>query len=254
MKCPVCDREVVGKSCSYCGTVIEPDMNQEEFKKNAEKIKQMEKRLRLLNLLIFFSVIFIIIPIFIPGFTIISIILMVCNVYYLFSKLKHFTCFSKMKFYLYLGTIVSCGLLSIVSTVKVVSEWYKGVNAYKEYSELVNIDLPKKTMKYEYISDKNKGYKIERFNFTLSDDEIEILLSSNEHFETINEQDNKEIFNIWYNNIKEGKYLVYDIINENYEDVKDKKLYHYVIVLIKDNNTVVIDEITQTPTEYPTTS
>jgi len=244
MKCPVCNRDVIGKSCSYCGTVVEIDDNE----KTKEEIKKLKKKLQFFNLLIVLSLISVIIPIFFHWLTFLSLGIMAFNLFYLFRKLKAFKNIQKNKFYVFCSVVIICGLLSLIPFGDFISNELKQANAYKEYSEIVGIDLPKKDCEYEYISNLDRGYKIERFIFNLSEEEKNILINSNEHFEVISDS-NKNIFDIWHNDIKEGYYIVYNMIDNNYTDVKNKNMYHYTIVVVKNDNVVIVDEITKTPTE-----
>lgn len=245
MKCPVCNRDVIGKSCSYCGTVIDLENENQEIK---EEKQQLNSKLKLFSLLIFLSIVSVIIPIFYHWLTLLSLGVMAFNLFYLFKKLKPSKYLPKNKVYVYFSVIVLCGLLSLIPFGEFIGNEYKAHNAYKEYSKIVDVYLPRKESQYEYISNLDKGYKIERFIFKLSEDEKNTLIESNEHFEVISDK-NKNIFNIWYSDIKDGYYIVYNILDNNYLDVKDMKLYHYVIIVVKSDNTVIVDEVTKTPTE-----
>ena len=148
--------------------------------------------------------------------------------------------------------VVIIGLLSSVSFIEKMGEVYTINTAYEKYSEVLNVSLPDKKPEYEYIKNLDKGYRIERFVFELTDEEIETLLNSNEKIVLIDDDIKKtKVYNTWYNNINSGYIIYFDMINNKYQDIEDSTMYHYTIIIIEDNK-VTVDEITKTPTNVET--
>lgn len=247
MKCPECGKEVKGRTCSFCGFNVSKFI---EDSTTDELETDVLKNVKLFKIFAVISILVMIGSIFTYWFMPFAIILLAINVFLLVKKLNKKI--SKKQYSSFWFLVVIVALLSNVSFIEKVGEVYIINTAYKKYSEVLDIDIPKKKPEYEYISNLDKGYRIERFVFELTEEEIIELINSNEKFILIDENVKKtKIYSTWYNNINNGYMIYFDMINNKYQDIEDSTMYHYSVIII-DESKVIVDEITKTPTKVET--
>ena len=247
MKCPECGKEVKGKTCSFCG------FNVSKYLENTETDELETETLKNVKIFRIFAILSILVmvgSIFTFWFMPFAVILLAINVFILVKKLNKKI--SKKQYSSFWFMIIVVGLLSSVSFIEKIGEIYTINTAYEKYSEVLDVNLPKKKAEYEYINNLDKGYRIERFVFELTDEEIETLINSNEKIVLIDEDIKKtKIYKTWYNNINGGYIIYFDMINNKFQDIEDSTMYHYTVIIIEDNK-VTVDEITKTPTKVET--
>ncbi len=247
MKCPECGKEVKGKTCSFCG------FNVSQFLENNTTDvyeSEVQKSILVFRILVIISILVMVGSIFTYWFMPLAVILLILNIIILVKKLNKKI--NKKQYITFCFLVVAVAMLSGISFTEKISEVYTIKTAYSNYSDILDVSLPKKDPEYEYISNLDKGYRIERFTFELTNEEVDTLLKSNEKFIVITESAKEiKIYNTWYNDIKSGYILYYDMINNRYQDIEDADLYHYAVIIIQ-NNKVVVEEITKTPTNVET--
>ena len=247
MKCPECGKEVKGRTCSFCG------FNVSKFLEDSESDvleTDVVKNVKLFKIFAVFSILVMIGSIFTYWFLPFAIILLIINIFLLVKKLNKKI--SKKQYSSFWFMTIFIALLSTVSFGEKMGELYTINNANEKYSEKLGVEIPNKKPKYEYIKNLEKGYRIERFIFELTDEEINGLIASNEKFALIDEEVKKtKIYSTWYNNVDSGYVIYFDMINNKYKDIKDTTVYHYSVIIINEGK-VIVDEITKTPTKVET--
>ena len=240
MKCPVCNRDVNGKSCSYCGCLLEEknDNTVDEQAKKKEKVLMI-----LLSVLSVLAVIAFIFSSYITAF--IAVVLTVYSLYYWNAKVKKIKAIQKSKANLYLCIIIFIGLFSCIPYYNWLYIKYCESHADEKYSEMLQVALPEAKAKYSYNQDIHKGYHIKRYEYELTDEQIEILIKSNDNFELTGDNNNK-VFDYWYGESQSDYYLMYNVNSSDFSDVENLKKYHVVLIVVIDNF-VYVDEITQNP-------
>lgn len=247
MKCPECGKEVKGRTCSFCGFNVAKFI---EESTSDELETDVLKNVKIFKIVAVLSILVMVGSIFTYWFMPFAIILFVTSIFLLRKKLNKKI--SKKQYSSYWFMIVMVVLLSSVSFGEKMGELYTINHANEKYSEILDVEIPNKKPKYEYIKNLDKGYRIERFVFELSNDEINTLINSNGKFAIIDDDIKKtKIYGAWYNNIESGYIIYFDMINNRYQDIEDNTMYHYTVIIIEDEK-VIVDEITKTPTKVET--
>lgn len=242
MKCPMCGKEIKGKSCSYCNFVVEE--KKDEFI-DEETIKVYNKKRNIFIILLVASFIISIFSALFNGILLpTAIIIFIFLFYSLFSELRFFDMFSKKKLSIYLFLILISIFFNVVPLIQSIDKEIRAQGAGEKYGQLMDIELPdRRADQYVYLSNHITGTQNDVFIFEMTDEEISKLYNDS-RFEDV--QDNNQIYNIFMSSVgkeydtKNKKFLVYDKLGNRFDYIVDLSIYNYVIVVLTEENTVFV--------------
>lgn len=242
MICPNRKKKMNDTTCSYCNyRLTEIDIN---IDNNKDEEKNFKKYNLIYILLVILGIILSIVSSVFAWFIIVSVLVLSLLLYLLIKKLFTFSVVGKNKKVYYISLFVLVTLFTLFPAITSISHEINMVTCSKNYNEMIGINLPdRRPNDYDYYDNHTSGYKNEVYIYEMNEQELTELKQSGV-FNEVSTTDS--MYNIFYNLIgrkyeeKYTAYLVYDRLGNKFDHIDDLYIYHNVVIVISEDNTVYL--------------
>ena len=240
MNCPNCNKKMHDNTCSYCNyRLTEADQIVDKEKEN-----QFKKYSILYLIFIVLGISLSILSTLFIWFLMVSAVILGSLLFILKNKLAKSSLCTKGKKAYYISLLVLVLIFTLFPAITSITYEIDMITCSKNYNELMGISLPERRPdSYDYYDNHQSGYKNEVYIYEMTDEELNVLLSSKEFKEVTT---TSGVYNIFYNLIGRKyddtytKFIVYDKLGNKFDYIDDLYIYHNIVIVISEDNTVYL--------------